>query len=68
MCKVVQEYDLTGKGGFALVLDEPIPLKRFYRFDIGGEIYEPVPLHGFKRNVIGVHGKGGFVGKPVEFV
>jgi len=68
MCKVTEEYDITKKGGYLLTLDTRVPNVVIKGYRIGGKDYQAVPLHGFKPNVIGIHGTGGFVGKEVEFV
>lgn len=67
MCKVVDEWNVTGKGDYVLTLNEATPLKPYNKYRIGGELYTPMSISGSPM-WIAVKGKGGFVGKEVEFV
>ena len=67
MCKVIEEWHLDKNGLYVLLLNEETPFKPFWKYRIGGKIYEPVPITGSNK-AISVKGEGGFVGQKVEFL
>jgi len=73
MTKIIDEWDVTGKGDYILTLDNPIPNGFYNRYRIDGKDYAVVPVHFSNINTfctIGIkaHGKPNFIGKKVEFV
>lgn len=67
MCKVIEEWNLGQTGIYVLLLNEETPFKPFWKYRIGGKIYDPVPVTGSNK-AISVKGEGDFVGKEVEFL
>lgn len=67
MCKVVDEVNVVNDL-FLLTLDSPPPNKPYWRYKIGGKVYDIVMVYDMGDKVISVHGPGNFVGDEVEFV
>ncbi|MBQ7515263.1 MAG: hypothetical protein IJS96_03185 [Schwartzia sp.] len=70
MCKVIEAWNVTGKGDYLLTLNEKVPNIVFDSYQIDGRNYPMVPVHVAGRlDMIGVKtdGKVDFVGKEVIF-
>ena len=74
MPRIIDEWDVTGKGDYILTLDEQIPKGKFNRYRIADKDYSVIPVHfstmadPFRYIGIKDLDKGDFVGKTVEFI
>lgn len=71
--KVIDEWKpLVNKDFYILTLDEIIALSEanYTSYQIDGVIYKPISISNSIKGIkcIALEGKGGFVGKEVEFI
>ena len=71
--RIVDEFLVLNKYR-VMVLDKKVRRKNYGQYRIGGQFFDPVPLHGSRlqdpipKNYIAVKGTASFIGAAVELV